>query len=277
MNSATTLMTSHNAECLTARLHRLTMNSATTLVTSHNTEGLATVLNLHLDAVQHNVDPQYFTFAAKLGLDNHTLGQRGYPAIPGPGLPAPCVMFRIMFACVAIILIRILCLIDQKVGARVCVCVCMCMRWCVCVCVRAAGVIASASLSNAPLTLTMQVHRQRGYVVANKSNIRRGLSGRARCRWNRLVVHGARLQHAEEVCCSSRDATRIHTLIRRRFVFLPIVSFASHIKFYQYQFINAAGLDDEPVWTVRCAFQQKFTLDDTIGSHACSLEALACV
>jgi hypothetical protein len=28
---------------------------------------------------------------------------------------------------------------------------------------------------------------------------------------------------------------------------------------------------------VRCAFRQEFTLEDAIGSHTCSLEALACV
>eukprot|EP00041_Stephanoeca_diplocostata_P027855 m.775917 g.775917 ORF g.775917 m.775917 type:complete len:1031 (-) comp23260_c0_seq2:313-3405(-) len=51
--------------------------------------GLNTVLNLHLDPVQHDVDPSYFAFAAKLGISNATLAQLGYPSIPGPKLPPP--------------------------------------------------------------------------------------------------------------------------------------------------------------------------------------------
>ena len=51
---------------------------------------LNTVLNLHLEPVQHGVDGGYFELGAALGWDAATLQGWGFPAIPGGAkLPAP--------------------------------------------------------------------------------------------------------------------------------------------------------------------------------------------
>lgn len=75
----------------TTAIHRGCTHYDTRRLPSHTPNRLCrhTVLNLHLDPVQYGVDPQYFAFAAKLGIPNATLAQLGYPAIPGPGLPPP--------------------------------------------------------------------------------------------------------------------------------------------------------------------------------------------
>jgi formylglycine-generating enzyme required for sulfatase activity len=59
-------------------------------------------------------------------------------------------------------------------------------------------------------------------------------------------------------------------------IFAKDTGYTTEAEKFQWSFVHEMLLSKEMI--VRCAvFRQRFTLEDAIGSHACSLKALACM